>query len=137
MKTEEEVVQRQTMKFEEMVHLEEFSRILRLDAKDPTTYQLFKIHDRANHGCVDLKEYIFTVLAIANANSLLDLVTIAFQVCDSNGTKCLNIDQARKALRLSLHLEPEDCDRIFVQATRENGGGDLVNLGKNIIIYFK
>lgn len=35
---------------------------------------------QSNCGRVDLEEYIFTVLAIANANSELDLVDIAFEV---------------------------------------------------------
>lgn len=44
-KTEEELVQKKTDSFGE-VNLQEFARILRLDDKDPTTQQLFRIHDR-------------------------------------------------------------------------------------------
>lgn len=44
-KTEEELVQRKTSNFGE-VNLQEFARILRLNEKEPTTQQLFRIHDR-------------------------------------------------------------------------------------------
>ncbi|XP_011301245.1 1-acylglycerophosphocholine O-acyltransferase 1 isoform X1 [Fopius arisanus] len=127
-KAEEELVQQRISRFGDAVDLQEFARILRLDPKDPSVQQLFRIHDRNNRGRVDLQEYIFTVLAIANANSELDLVDIAFEVCDSNGTKCLSAKELQKVLRLSLQLHPEECDRIFLQACREAGGGDSVTL---------
>ncbi|XP_063983890.1 lysophosphatidylcholine acyltransferase isoform X2 [Diachasmimorpha longicaudata] len=127
-KAEEELVQQRISKFGDSVDLQEFARILRLDPKDPSVQQLFRIHDRNNRGRVDLEEYIFTVLAIANANTELDLVDIAFEVCDSNGTKCLNAKELQKVLRLSLQLHSEECDRIFLQACREAGGGDSVTL---------
>jgi len=44
-KTEEDLIQKKTSSFGEM-NLQEFARILRLDEKDPTTQQLFRIHDR-------------------------------------------------------------------------------------------
>jgi len=44
-KTEEELVQKKTNNFGE-VNLQEFAQILRLDDKDPTTQQLFRIHDK-------------------------------------------------------------------------------------------
>ena len=149
-KTEEDLVRRKIGNFGDSVDIDEFARILRLDAKDPSTCQLFKIHDRVsfsrflfflhyfqhlenlqqNRGRVDLEEYIFTVLAIANAETELDLIDIAFEICDSNGTKCLNAKELRRALRLSLQLQSEESDKIFLQASREAGGGDTVNLGK-------
>ncbi|XP_057332308.1 lysophosphatidylcholine acyltransferase isoform X1 [Microplitis mediator] len=126
-KVEEELVQKRLVNIEETINFNEFARILRLDAKDPSVQQLFRIHDRANKGTIDIEEYIFTVLAIANANSVLDLVDIAFNVCDANGTKCLDAKKLRKALKLSLQLEPEESDRIFSQATREVSGSDAVS----------
>lgn len=44
-KAEEEFIQKKTSSFGE-VNLQEFAQILRLDEKDPTTQQLFRIHDR-------------------------------------------------------------------------------------------
>jgi len=44
-KTEEELVQKKRNNFGE-VNLQEFAQILRLDEKDPTTQQLFRIHDK-------------------------------------------------------------------------------------------
>jgi len=44
-KTEEELVQKKTYNFGD-VNLQEFAQILRLDDKDPTTQQLFRIHDK-------------------------------------------------------------------------------------------
>jgi hypothetical protein len=44
-KTEEDLIQKKTSSFGEM-NLQEFARILRLDEKDPTTQQLFRIHDK-------------------------------------------------------------------------------------------
>lgn len=101
---EEELIQKKTHNFGE-VNLQEFAQILRLDKRDPTTQQLFRIHDRVRtiklkhihvnklieekinilflqlgQGKIDLEEYIFTVLATANASSELDKVKIAFDV---------------------------------------------------------
>lgn len=99
---EEVLVQKKTNNFGE-VNLQEFAQILRLDKRDPTTQQLFRIHDRVRiiklkhihvnklieekinilqlgQGKIDLEEYIFTVLATANASSELDKVKIAFDV---------------------------------------------------------
>lgn len=45
-KTEEELLGKKVEKFSEEVNLQEFARILRLDEKEPTTQQLFRIHDR-------------------------------------------------------------------------------------------
>lgn len=129
-KIEEELVQKRLVNIEETVNFNEFARILRLDAKDPSVQQLFRIHDRANKGTIDIEEYMFTVLAIANANSVLDLVDIAFDVCDANGTKCLDTKKLRKALKLSLQLEPEESDRIFSQASHDVSGGEAVSFGK-------
>ncbi|KAG8041156.1 hypothetical protein G9C98_002144 [Cotesia typhae] len=126
-KIEEELVQKRLVNIEETVNFNEFARILRLDAKDPSVQQLFRIHDRANKGTIDIEEYMFTVLAIANANSVLDLVNIAFDVCDANGTKCLDTKKLRKALKLSLQLEPEESDRIFSQACHDVSGGEAVS----------
>ncbi|XP_043287363.1 lysophosphatidylcholine acyltransferase 2 isoform X3 [Venturia canescens] len=127
-KTEEELVQRKNVNFSEPVNFDEFARILRLDVKDPSTYQLFKIQDRQNRGKVDLEEYIFTVQAIAKAETELDLISVAFEVCDSNGAKCLDANKLRKALRFSLQLSPEESDRIFLEANQLAGIEDSVNL---------
>ncbi|XP_012234463.1 lysophosphatidylcholine acyltransferase isoform X1 [Linepithema humile] len=126
-KTEEELVQKKTNNFGE-VNLQEFAQILRLDEKDPTTQQLFRIHDKLGHGKIDLEEYIFTVLATANASSELDKVEIAFDVCGSKTMTCLTMTQSelRKALRLSLHIQPEESDRIFQQA-RNDANDHTVN----------
>lgn len=43
---EEELVQKKTERFNEEVNLHEFAQILRIDAKEPATQQLFRIHDR-------------------------------------------------------------------------------------------
>lgn len=45
-KTEEELVQKKTERFNEEVNLHEFAQILRIDEKEPVTQQLFRIHDR-------------------------------------------------------------------------------------------
>ncbi|XP_025075510.1 lysophosphatidylcholine acyltransferase [Pogonomyrmex barbatus] len=117
-KTEEELVQKKTNNFGE-VNLQEFAQILRLDDKDPTTQQLFRIHDKFGQGKIDLEEYIFTVLATANASSELDKVEIAFDICGSKTATCLTQSELRKALRLSLRMQPEESDRIFQQARND------------------
>ncbi|XP_011869237.1 PREDICTED: 1-acylglycerophosphocholine O-acyltransferase 1 isoform X1 [Vollenhovia emeryi] len=121
-KTEEELVQKKTNNFGE-VNLQEFAQILRLDDNDPTTQQLFRIHDKFlyvisqfGQGKVDLEEYIFTVLATANASSELDKVEIAFDICGSKTATCLTQSELRKALRLSIRMQPEESDRIFQHA---------------------
>ncbi|XP_015609932.1 lysophosphatidylcholine acyltransferase isoform X1 [Cephus cinctus] len=119
-KTEECLVQTKTERFGENVDLQEFTKILRLDPEEPSTQHLFRIHDRDSRGKVDLEEYIFTVLVIADANTVPDMIDIAFQVCSSNGTRSLTNRELRKALRLSLHFQPEESDRIFSQAQTDN-----------------
>lgn len=131
-KIEEELVQCRSAKFGDLINLQEFTKILRLDATDLSAQQLFRIYDKTNCGRIDLAEYLFTVIAIAKANSVLDLVGISFEVCDSNGMGYLDSEELRKVLRLSLQLEPEDSDTIFLQATRDVGGKNSVNLGKYI-----
>ncbi|XP_071644360.1 lysophosphatidylcholine acyltransferase isoform X3 [Temnothorax longispinosus] len=111
-KTEEELVQKKTTNFGD-VNLQEFAQILRLDDKDPTTQQLFRIHDKYGQGKIDLEEYIFTVLATANASSELDKVEIAFDICGSKTALCLTQSELRKALRLSIRMQPEESDSIF------------------------
>jgi len=44
---------------------------------------------------------------------------------------CLNQSELRKALRLSLHMQLEECDRIFQQA-RNNEGDITVSFGKDM-----
>ncbi|KAF7994247.1 hypothetical protein HCN44_003337 [Aphidius gifuensis] len=127
-KIEEELLQRRTSKFGEAVDFSEFAKILRIDPKDTSSQLLFKIHDRQNRGKIDLEEYIFTVIAIANANTELDLVDIAFEICNSNGTKCLNAKELQKVLKLSLQIPADESDRIFLQANREIGGGNSVTI---------
>lgn len=127
-KIEEELLQRKTSKFGEAVDFTEFSKILRIDPKDTSSQLLFKIHDRKNRGKIDLEEYIFTVVALANANSELDLVDIAFEICNSNGTNCLNAKELQKVLKLSLQIPADESDRIFLQANREIGGGNSVTV---------
>uniref|UniRef100_V9IFZ8 1-acylglycerophosphocholine O-acyltransferase 1 n=1 Tax=Apis cerana TaxID=7461 RepID=V9IFZ8_APICE len=87
-KMEEELVQKKTERFSEEVNLHEFAQILRIDAKESATQQLFRIHDRQGNGKIDLEEYLFTVLATTNANSELDKVETAFEVC---GTKSYRV----------------------------------------------
>ncbi|EFN70456.1 Lysophosphatidylcholine acyltransferase 2 [Camponotus floridanus] len=118
-KTEEELVQKKINNFGE-VNLHEFAQILRLDERDPTTQQLFRIHDRLGQGKIDLEEYIFTVLVTANASSELDKVEIAFNVCGSRMTMCLTQAELRKALRLSLNMPAEESNRIFQQARKQD-----------------
>ncbi|KAK2579827.1 hypothetical protein KPH14_007513 [Odynerus spinipes] len=120
-KIEEEILEKKVERFGEEVDLQEFARILRLDEKEPTTQQLFRIHDRDGKGTVDLEEYIFTILATTNANCELDMLEIALDVCGSKALKCVNQVELRKALRLSLHLETEDTDKIFQQACTKPG----------------
>ncbi|KAL2725656.1 lysophosphatidylcholine acyltransferase isoform X1 [Vespula squamosa] len=120
-KTEEELLEKKVEKFGEEVNLQEFARILRLDEKEPTTQQLFRIHDRNGKGTIDLEEYIFTILATTNANCELDMVEIALDVCGSKTLECVNLAELRKALRLSLHLQSEDVDKIFQQACNKPG----------------
>ncbi|XP_012056057.1 PREDICTED: 1-acylglycerophosphocholine O-acyltransferase 1 [Atta cephalotes] len=114
-KTEEELVQKKTYNFGD-VNLQEFAQILRLDDKDPTTQQLFRIHDKFGKGKIDLEEYIFTVLATANASSERDKVEIAFDICGSKTATCLTQSELRKALRLSIRMQSEESDRIFQHA---------------------
>ncbi|KAK0172817.1 hypothetical protein PV328_006089 [Microctonus aethiopoides] len=127
-KIEEELVQCRLAKFGDSIDLQEFTKILRLDPTDLSAQQLFRIYDKTNCGRIDLAEYLFTVIAIAKANSVLDLVGISFEVCDSNGMGYLDSEKLRKVLRLSLQLEPEDSDAIFLQATRDVGSKNSVNL---------
>lgn len=54
--------------------------------------------------------------------------------------KYLNILELKKALKLSLHISPEESERIFLQAKREENA-DRVSLGNffltNIYIFLK
>lgn len=50
-------------------------------------------------------------------------------MCNSRGAKCLNFQELRKILKLSLHLLPDESDRIFHQVTGQGTVG-TVSLGK-------
>ncbi|XP_016914677.1 lysophosphatidylcholine acyltransferase isoform X4 [Apis cerana] len=115
-KMEEELVQKKTERFSEEVNLHEFAQILRIDAKESATQQLFRIHDRQGNGKIDLEEYLFTVLATTNANSELDKVETAFEVCGTKSLSCINKMELRKALKLSLNVPLEESDKIFQNA---------------------
>ncbi|XP_003693414.2 lysophosphatidylcholine acyltransferase-like [Apis florea] len=115
-KMEEELVQKKTERFNEEVNLHEFAQILRIDAKESATQQLFRIHDRQGNGKIDLEEYLFTVLATTNANSELDKVETAFEVCGIKSLSCINKMELRKALKLSLNVPVEESDKIFQNA---------------------
>ncbi|XP_043461374.1 lysophosphatidylcholine acyltransferase isoform X1 [Leptopilina heterotoma] len=132
-KTEEELVQNKTERFSTEVDLNEFARLLRLDDKDLTTQQLFKINDRHGTGKIDFEEYIFTVVAVATANSEQDLLNFAFELCSPSGMKYLNILELEKALKLSLHISLEDSERIFLQAKREENA-DRVSLDDVLVV---
>lgn len=132
-KTEEELVQNKTERFSTEVDLNEFARLLRLDDKDLTTQQLFKINDRHGTGKIDFEEYIFTVVAVATANSEQDLLNFAFELCSPSGMKYLNILELKKALKLSLHISSEDSERIFLQAKREENA-DRVSLDDVLVV---
>ncbi|XP_033352987.1 lysophosphatidylcholine acyltransferase isoform X2 [Bombus vosnesenskii] len=115
-KTEEELVQKKTERFNEEVNLHEFAQILRIDEKEPVTQQLFRIHDRHGNGKIDLEEYLFTVLATTTANSELDKIETAFEVCGTKSLSCINKMELRKALKLSLSTPTEESDKIFQNA---------------------
>ncbi|KAK9309301.1 hypothetical protein QLX08_001039 [Tetragonisca angustula] len=115
-KTEEELVQKKTERFSEEVNLHEFAQILRIDEKEPATQQLFRIHDRQGNGKIDFEEYIFTVIATANANSELDKVETSFEVCGTKSLSYINKVELRKALKLSLNMPVEESDKIFENA---------------------
>ncbi|XP_053994409.1 lysophosphatidylcholine acyltransferase-like isoform X2 [Hylaeus volcanicus] len=115
-KTEEEIVQKKTERLNETVNLEEFAQILRIDEKEPATQQLFRIHDRNGKGKIDFEEYIFTVLATANANTELDKIETAFEVCGTKSLSCIGKMELRKALKLSLDIPSEESDKIFQHA---------------------
>ncbi|CAL7935189.1 unnamed protein product [Xylocopa violacea] len=112
-KTEEELIQKKTERFNEEVDLHEFAQILRIDEKEPTTQQLFRIHDRQGKGKIDFEEYLFTVLVTTNANSELDKVETAFEVCGTKSLSCIDKMELRKALKLSLNVPAEESDKIF------------------------
>ncbi|OXU27771.1 hypothetical protein TSAR_009520 [Trichomalopsis sarcophagae] len=118
--TEEELVHKKFERFPEMVDFHEFARLLRLDENNQAAQHLFKIHDKHNRGTIDFEEYIFTVMAIANANTELDMVKVAFEVCSSNANYNLSAMELRKALHLSLTIGPDESDRIFQQIQREH-----------------
>ncbi|XP_066591499.1 lysophosphatidylcholine acyltransferase isoform X1 [Prorops nasuta] len=124
-KTEEELVQKKTKRFGDEVDLHEFARILRLDEREPTVQQLFKVHDRHDRGKIDLEEYLFTVLATANATSELDLISIAFDVIDTKGAKSLTLPALRKALRLSMHMPEDEIEETFHQISRDDSNGTV------------
>ncbi|KOC64511.1 1-acylglycerophosphocholine O-acyltransferase 1 [Habropoda laboriosa] len=115
-KTEEEFVQKKTLDFNEEVNLDKFAQILRIDEKEPTTQQLFRIHDRQGKGKIDLEEYLFTVLATTNANSELDKIETAFAVCGMKSLSEITKMGLRKALKLSLNIPEEESDKIFQNA---------------------
>ncbi|XP_031785282.1 lysophosphatidylcholine acyltransferase isoform X2 [Nasonia vitripennis] len=118
--TEEELVHKKFERFPEMVDFHEFARLLRLDENNQAAQHLFKIQDKHNRGTIDFEEYIFTVMAIANANTELDMVKVAFEVCSSNANYNLSAMELRKALHLSLTIGPDESDRIFHQIQREH-----------------
>lgn len=60
-KTEEELVQNKTGRLPSEVDLHEFARLLRLDDKEISTQQLFKIQDRVNRNFL---KYLFLVFVI-------------------------------------------------------------------------
>ncbi|XP_043251813.1 lysophosphatidylcholine acyltransferase isoform X2 [Colletes gigas] len=115
-KTEEELVQKKTQRLNEDVNLHEFAQILRIDEKEPATQQLFRIHDRHGQGKIDFEEYIFTVLATANANTELDKIETAFEVCGTKSLLCIDKVELRKALKLALNIPAEESDKIFQHA---------------------
>ncbi|XP_012137822.1 lysophosphatidylcholine acyltransferase isoform X2 [Megachile rotundata] len=115
-KTEEELVQKKTERFSEEMNLHEFAQILRIDEKEPATQQLFRIHDRQAKGTIDFEEYLFIVLATSNANSELEKVETAFEVCGTKSLSCLNKMELRKALKLALSMPEEESDKIFQNA---------------------
>ncbi|XP_034191322.2 lysophosphatidylcholine acyltransferase isoform X2 [Osmia lignaria lignaria] len=115
-KTEEELVQKKTERFSEEMNLHEFAQILRIDEKEPATQQLFRIHDKQAKGIIDFEEYLFIVLATAKANSELEKVETAFEVCGTKSLSCLNKMELRKALKLALSLPEEESDKIFQNA---------------------
>lgn len=79
---EEELVQKKTERFSEEVNLHEFAQILRIDAKESATQQLFRIHDRV---CI---MYYFLFITIIHCNDtcfvkyLLSFIIFIFS--DSN-----------------------------------------------------
>ncbi|XP_034934173.1 lysophosphatidylcholine acyltransferase isoform X2 [Chelonus insularis] len=133
-KIEQELVQKRSHKIDEAVDFNEFARILRLDPKDPLVQQLFKIYDKTNKGYVDMEEYIFTVLAIEKANSVLDLLAIAFDVCSMHSSRCLDIQKLRKVLRFSLQLDAEESDKIFLQVNRDSSEYDSISLEEMLTV---
>lgn len=63
-----------------------------------------------------IEEYIFTVLATSNANTELDKVETAFEVCGTKSLSCIGKVELRKALKMSLNVPVEESDKIFEHA---------------------
>ncbi|XP_058801176.1 lysophosphatidylcholine acyltransferase isoform X2 [Phymastichus coffea] len=118
--TEEELVRRKTHRFPETVDYQDFTRLLGLDENNATAHLLFKVLDKHHCGAIDFEQYIFTVMAMAHANTELDLVEIAFEVCSSNSSNTLNVQELRKALRLALNIQGDESDKIFHHMQREH-----------------
>lgn len=57
---------------------------------------------------------------------------IVSQVCGSKTTSCLTQSELRKALRLSLHIQSEESNKIFQQARND---GDDVSFGKCLFLF--
>ncbi|XP_076658542.1 lysophosphatidylcholine acyltransferase isoform X2 [Halictus rubicundus] len=115
-KTEQEIVQKKTQRLSEEVSFHEFVQLLRIDEKEPAAQQLFRIHDKNGTGKIDFEEYIFTVLATSNANTELDKVETAFEVCGTKSLSCIGKMELRKALKMSLNVPAEESDKIFEHA---------------------
>ncbi|XP_076279462.1 lysophosphatidylcholine acyltransferase isoform X2 [Lasioglossum baleicum] len=115
-KTEEEIVQKKTQRLSEEVNFHEFVQLLRIDEKEPAAQQLFRIHDKNATNTIDFEEYIFTVLATSNANTELDKVETAFEVCGTKSLSCIGKMELRKALKMSLNVPAEESDKIFEHA---------------------
>ncbi|XP_046736090.1 lysophosphatidylcholine acyltransferase isoform X2 [Diprion similis] len=114
--TEETLVKSKTECLDEIVDLHKFAKILRLDEKDPATRQLFHIHDWDHCEKVNLEEYVFTVLVIAKADTVEEMIKLAFEICNPSETTSVDANTLRRILKLCLHLTPEESDKIFRDA---------------------
>ncbi|XP_046469702.1 lysophosphatidylcholine acyltransferase isoform X2 [Neodiprion pinetum] len=113
---EETLVKSKTERLDEIVDLYKFAKILRVDEKDPATRQLFHIHDWDHCDKINLEEYVFTVLVIAKADTIEEMIKLAFEICNPSETPSVDANTLRRILSLCLHLSPEESDKIFRDA---------------------
>lgn len=104
------------------ITLSSFAKYLGLPESEPALIDLFKLYDKDNSGTIDFRKYLVGYYQYSKPANTEDSLKWIFKQVDHEGKGQIFLDEAVKALQISVDMSPEETTCIFKQADQNNKG---------------